>query len=111
MAVPASNAALAGVVYFGVHAAGWPRWGFGVAGVAAALLASRVRRALRTATGNGPDTPVGYRTEAAGGALPQPAPEVVALVVQGRKIHAIKRYRELNPGIGLKQAKDVIDAL
>jgi hypothetical protein len=43
--------------------------------------------------------------------LPVPAPEVLILVKQGRKIQAIKRYRELNPGIGLKQAKDVIDGL
>jgi ribosomal protein L7/L12 len=44
-------------------------------------------------------------------APPVPDPEVLLLVEQGRKITAIKRYREQNPGIGLKQAKDVIDAL
>jgi Ribosomal protein L7/L12 C-terminal domain len=43
--------------------------------------------------------------------LPEPEPEVVILVEQGRKIQAIKRYRELNPGTGLKEAKDVIDGL
>jgi ribosomal protein L7/L12 len=37
--------------------------------------------------------------------------EVVVLVGQGRKIQAIKRYRELNPGTGLKEAKDVIDEI
>lgn len=41
----------------------------------------------------------------------EPAPEVVALAEQGRRIQAIKRYRELNPDIGLNQAKDVIDGL
>jgi ribosomal protein L7/L12 len=40
-----------------------------------------------------------------------PTPEVAALVERGRKIQAIKRYRQLNPGIGLKEAKDVIDGL
>jgi hypothetical protein len=33
------------------------------------------------------------------------------LVERGRKIQAIKRYRVLNPGIGLKEAKDVVDGL
>lgn len=42
---------------------------------------------------------------------PEVAPEVFLLVQQGRKIQAIKRYRALNPGIGLSEAKDVIDAL
>ncbi len=42
---------------------------------------------------------------------PVPAQEILALMEQGQKIQAIKRYRELNPGIGLKQAKDVIDGL
>jgi ribosomal protein L7/L12 len=36
-------------------------------------------------------------------------PEVLVLLEQGRKIQAIKRYRELNPGVGLKEAKNVID--
>jgi hypothetical protein len=40
---------------------------------------------------------------------PEPADEVLALLEQGRKIAAIKRYRELNPGMGLRDAKDVID--
>jgi ribosomal protein L7/L12 len=35
----------------------------------------------------------------------------LALLEQGRKIQAIKRYRELNQGVGLKGAKDVIDGL
>jgi hypothetical protein len=46
-----------------------------------------------------------------GQVLPVPAPEVLILVEQGRKIRAIKRYRELNPDIGLKEAKDVIEGL
>jgi ribosomal protein L7/L12 len=33
------------------------------------------------------------------------------LVTQGRKIEAIKRYRQLNPGIGLREAKQVIDEM
>ncbi len=43
--------------------------------------------------------------------LPEPAPEVLLLAEQGRRIRAIKCYRELNPGLGLKEAKDVIDGL
>ena len=38
-------------------------------------------------------------------------PEITALVLQGKKIQAIKRYRELNQGVGLKEAKDIIDQL
>jgi hypothetical protein len=37
--------------------------------------------------------------------------EVVCLVQQGEKILAIKRYRQLNGGVGLKEAKDIIDAI
>jgi ribosomal protein L7/L12 len=36
--------------------------------------------------------------------------EVSSLVRQGRKIEAIKRYREAT-GLGLKEAKDAVDAL
>lgn len=38
-------------------------------------------------------------------------PEITALVSQGRKIQAIKLYREQNPGVGLKEAKDIIDQI
>ena len=38
-------------------------------------------------------------------------PEIRTMVDQGKKIKAIKRYRELNPGIGLKEAKNFIDGL
>ncbi|MBF6224092.1 ribosomal protein L7/L12 [Nocardia abscessus] len=34
--------------------------------------------------------------------------EVDALLLQGKKIHAIKRYRELT-GCGLKEAKDAVE--
>jgi hypothetical protein len=44
-------------------------------------------------------------------ALPVPASDVRILAEQGRKIQAIKRYRQLNPDIGLREAKDVIDGL
>jgi ribosomal protein L7/L12 len=37
-------------------------------------------------------------------------PEVVALASQGKKIEAIKRYRELT-GVGLAEAKDAVDRL
>ncbi|HJZ48507.1 MAG TPA: ribosomal protein L7/L12 [Roseiflexaceae bacterium] len=36
--------------------------------------------------------------------------EVHALALQGQKIEAIKRYRELT-GVGLKEAKDYVDRL
>ncbi|MGW4091262.1 ribosomal protein L7/L12 [Nocardia sp. NPDC004750] len=34
--------------------------------------------------------------------------EIDALLAQGKKIHAIKRYRELT-GCGLKEAKDAVE--
>jgi ribosomal protein L7/L12 len=44
-------------------------------------------------------------------ALPAPTIDVAVLAGQGQKIQAIRRYRKLNPGIGLKEAKDVVDGL
>ncbi|MEU1544991.1 ribosomal protein L7/L12 [Nocardia sp. NPDC005745] len=35
--------------------------------------------------------------------------EIDGLLAQGRKIHAIKRYRELT-GCGLKEAKDAVES-
>ena len=52
------------------------------------------------------------RTEPDGEAPPAPAPEVRTLIDQGRKIQAIKLfYRQLHPGTGLKEAKEIIDGL
>ncbi|MEU0505577.1 hypothetical protein ACWEO2_20520 [Nocardia sp. NPDC004278] len=36
--------------------------------------------------------------------------EIDELIRQGKKIQAIKLYRDLNPGSGLKEAKDAIEA-
>jgi ribosomal protein L7/L12 len=36
---------------------------------------------------------------------------VLALVDQGWTIQAIKRYRELNPDVGLRDAKDIVEGL
>ena len=43
--------------------------------------------------------------------LPGAGQDVLTLARQGRKIEAIKRYRQLNPGIGLREAKHVIEEL
>jgi hypothetical protein len=44
--------------------------------------------------------------------LPPDIPgEVIDLVRQGKKIQAIKRYRQLISGVGLKDAKDIIDQI
>lgn len=37
--------------------------------------------------------------------------ELKYMVRDGRKIQAIKWYREMTPGIGLREAKDFIEAL
>jgi hypothetical protein len=36
--------------------------------------------------------------------------EIDELIQQGKKIQAIKRYRELDPGSGLKEAKEAVEA-
>ncbi|WP_433195074.1 hypothetical protein ACQP1G_40320 [Nocardia sp. CA-107356] len=36
--------------------------------------------------------------------------EIDALIRQGKKIHAIKLYRDLNPGSSLKAAKNAVEA-
>ncbi len=41
--------------------------------------------------------------------LPAASQDVLALLSQGRRIGAIRRYRQLNPGIGLREAMHVID--
>jgi ribosomal protein L7/L12 len=38
------------------------------------------------------------------------SPEMIALVRRGKKIEAIKRYRQ-ETGVGLKEAKEFIDSL
>ena len=37
--------------------------------------------------------------------------DVADLVLDGKKIQAIKRYRELNHGVGFEEAKNIIDAI
>jgi hypothetical protein len=44
-------------------------------------------------------------------ALPAASGEVLTLARQGQRIKAIKRYRQLNPGVGLRDAKDFVDEL
>lgn len=61
---------------------------------------------LYVATGHG--YAAGTRQAAGAGAAVSPA--VLELVRQGNKIAAIKQYRE-ETGLGLREAKDAIDAL
>ena len=53
--------------------------------------------------------PPGYGVDARPG-TPVLPPEFYALVRQGKKIQAIKMYRELSD-VGLKEAKDFVDGL
>ena len=54
-----------------------------------------------------------HRREQLGGdqELPEAGQDVRTLLSQGRKIEAIKRYRQLHPGVGLREAKHVVDEL
>jgi ribosomal protein L7/L12 len=81
------------------------------AGTLSGIVAVRVVQAAISGTRKSRDTPTDHHSEPDYPAVPGFAPEVVILVDQGRKIQAIGRYRELNPGIGLKAAKDAIDEL
>ena len=105
-------AVLAGGAYLVEWAAGsHPQAGSIAAAAGGYWVGYGVRRALGAVTRRGGPVSAGRNGEAARRVLPVPEPEVVILVELGRKIQAIKRYRELNPGTGLKEAKDVIDGL
>ena len=62
--------------------------------------------------------PADYQPTLPSGPAPRPQPQLTgdveadarALLAQNKKIHAIKRVRELT-GLGLKEAKDYVDAL
>lgn len=43
--------------------------------------------------------------------VPAAEQDVLTLLKQGRNIEAIKRYRQLNPGIGLREARHAVDGL
>lgn len=43
--------------------------------------------------------------------LPRASKQIESLVGAGKKIEAIKVYRLDNPGVALKEAKDVIDGI
>lgn len=93
-------AGAAGIIYAVLADANWA--GFGVGGmwlllsVSWFLTARQFRRREQ----------LGFDQD-----LPGAGQEVLTLVTQGRKIEAIKRYRQLNPGIGLREAKQVIDEM
>lgn len=40
-----------------------------------------------------------------------PSEEVRDWILKGRKINAIRAYKVQNPGVGLKEAKDIVEAL
>ena len=91
---------------------GWHSQAWGIlACMVGGLSAGVVGDILRAVTRKRGAVPADRRIEPVCAVLPVPAPEVLILVEQGRKIQAIKRYRELYPGTGLKEAKDVIDGL
>ena len=93
------------------RASGWHPEALGLAAMAVGLTASVVLGVLGAVTRKGGDAPADRDSVPVHEAPPAPAPEVLLLVEQGRKIQAIKHYRQVNRGIGLKQAKDVIDGL
>lgn len=106
-------AALAGGAYILDRVAG-PHpglWGAAAVGAGAYVFADCVGRAIRAVRGRGRAAPAVRNSEPTFKVLPVPAPEVLALVDQGWTVQAVKRYRELNPGVGLRDAKDVVEGL
>jgi hypothetical protein len=92
--------------------AGWHPQAWGIlAVIVGGLSAGVVGDIFRAVTRKRGAVPADCLMEPACEVLPGGDPEVLILVEQGRKIQAIKRYRELHPGTGLKEAKDVIDGL
>ena len=68
--------------------------------------AERVGQQLGVPFGH-PSASFGGPSSSTGSGVPA---DVVALAQSGKKIEAIKRYRELT-GVGLREAKDVVDGI
>jgi len=60
-----------------------------------------------SASSGDPSASFGGPSASTGSGVPA---DVVALAQSGKKIEAIKRYRELT-GVGLREAKDVVDGI
>ena len=92
----------------GPHAGFWASLGIGVGAV---LFADCLRRAVRAVRRQGSAPPVLRASWPADVPMPDAGPEILFLIEHGKTVQAIKCYREQNPGIGLKEAKDVIDGI
>ena len=91
---------VAGIVAAVVSSASWTRLALGCVWlVGAACLIPQARQFSRRER-------LGYDR-----ALPAAEQDVLTLLRQGRNIEAIKRYRQSNPGVGLREAKHVVDGL
>ena len=102
---------IGGLAYLIGHVAGRHPQALGIVAMAAVFLVADVRRRWRSSRKVQGTRLYDHQEEVVIQALPVPTPEVAALVERGRKIKAIARYRELNPGIGIRQAKEFIDRL
>ena len=114
--VPVGTFAAAALLLYVIdRAAGWPPQpgpmllGFGCsAAVTGWERISAVRRRLR------PDSIAPEQPEQSASRLVAPPgipADVYELVRQDRKVLAIRRYRQVNRHVSLKEAKDIIDAL
>jgi hypothetical protein len=107
------EAALAAGDYLLYRAAG-PHpgfWASGGVGAGAFLFADCFRRGVRSVRRKVLGPPVVRASWPAGVSMPDAGPEILFLVEHGKKIQAIKQYREQNPGLGLKDAKDFVDGI
>ena len=93
-------AGAAGIIYSVIAKTNWTDIAIGALWLMLAagwfLTARQLRRREQLGTGQG---------------LPVADQDVLTLVRQGRKMEAIRHYRQLNPGVGLVEAKNVIDEL
>jgi hypothetical protein len=94
----AAAVAAAWIIYCLCAGAGWASFAIGALWLVLAFVWLISARTLR-------------RRERLDEAAPAGGHDVLTLVRQGRKIEAIKQYRNMNPGVGLREAKRAVDEL
>jgi len=78
-----------------------------VGGAVLGLITSGLRGKPSSPSRSAPSLSAPYPVVTSGEGMEQ----VTALIIAGQKIMAIKAYREMHPGLGLKEAKDAVEAM
>jgi hypothetical protein len=107
-------AAMTMAAFYLLHRAAGPHPGFWVTcavGAGGYLLADWSYRAVRAVRRKILAPPVMRISWPADVPMPDAGPDILFMIEHGKTIQAIKCYREQNPGISLKEAKDVVDGI